>query len=113
MPTEQLYYVQDTRQYVGNCALWWCPDGNGYTTQIDEAGLYTRERVMTMRDTDRPWPKDLVDAYTVTHVRLDTLKNRTGFGLHCGPLKPEEFLLLLENEMSKAKQFSAMEKFRY
>jgi hypothetical protein len=45
----QLYYVQDTRQMVGNCMLWWCPDRKGYTTQIDEAGLYTYETKCTER----------------------------------------------------------------
>ena len=71
--TDQLFYVQDTRQIVGNCALWWCPKGAGYTTEIDKAGLYTAEQVSGMRETDVGWPKELVDRLIVRHVRLDMI----------------------------------------
>lgn len=49
---ERLYYVQDTRSVVGNCALWWRENGAGYTCAIDEAGLYRKDH-RTWRDTDR------------------------------------------------------------
>lgn len=92
---EQLYYVQDTRQIVGNCVLWWCPDSNGYTTQLNEAGLYTRERVLRMRDTDRPWPKELVESCVVTHVRQGHLVTALGRALPW-PLHPRDCLALLD-----------------
>mgnify|MGYP000688627538 CR=1 FL=1 len=53
-----LYFVQDTRSFVGNCPLWWKPNGGGYTTNLDEAGKFTREAAMKLhqnRDTDLPW----------------------------------------------------------
>ena len=71
---EQLYYVQDTRQIVGNCALWWCPEGLGYTCEIDRAGLYTEDEVRHMRATDMAWPRELVDRLIVRHVRMDTMR---------------------------------------
>jgi len=71
---EQLYYIQDSRQMVGNCILWWCPDSKGYTTQIDEAGLYTKKEVEGMRSTDVGWPKEFVDAHVSKHVRRDRLR---------------------------------------
>jgi len=36
--SENLYYIQDTRSVVGNCALWWRKDDQGYTCDIDDAG---------------------------------------------------------------------------
>lgn len=43
--------MSDARDYLIRCAggesgdlvLWWGPDRNGYTTNIDDAGRYTRE----------------------------------------------------------------------
>ena len=72
----QLYYIQDTRQIVGNCMLWWGPNRAGYTTQLEEAGLYPKkeaEEICRNRRTDRAWPKDLVESNTVTHVRAGRL----------------------------------------
>jgi hypothetical protein len=65
------YYVQDSRSCVGNCGSWWRPDGAGYCCDINEAGVYTGERVATMRGTDVPWPVEYVRQLTVTHVRVD------------------------------------------
>lgn len=58
MPDSSLCYVQDSRSYVGNCPLWWRPEGKGYTTNLDEAGRYTFDEAMRMheiRSTDIPW----------------------------------------------------------
>lgn len=74
--SKQLYYVQDSRQIVGNCMLWWCPDRRGYTTQIDEAGLYTADEVASMRDTDIGWPKELIESCIVKHVRRDHVRQK-------------------------------------
>lgn len=72
--TRMMYYVQDKRQTVGNCVSWWARERRGYTTQIDEAGLYTIEEVRGMRYTDIGWPQDVVDRLIVKHVRLDILR---------------------------------------
>jgi hypothetical protein len=59
-----LYYIQDKRQYVGNCLLWWGKDRRGYTCDIDRAGVYTREEAFgqnSSRETDIPWPKEYID----------------------------------------------------
>ena len=52
------YYLQDARQYVGNCVLWW-RKGGGYTTHIDEAELFDGSKT-DLRATDVLWPVDLV-----------------------------------------------------
>ena len=71
-----LYYVADARDgaLVGNCMSWWCPGGQGYTCELDRAGKFTGEEVAGMRDTDVPWPVDVIDAAAVRHCRRDTLR---------------------------------------
>ena len=65
-PTQQgldaqgMYYLQDARwpAMVGNCPSFWREGGNGYTTNIDEAGRFTFEEAMAQhrcRETDLPW----------------------------------------------------------
>jgi hypothetical protein len=75
------YYLIDMRSTVGNCALFWRPHGNGYTTQLEEAGLYTLEEAASHRPTDVPVHKDHVAKAAVTHVRLDRLRDITGVDL--------------------------------
>jgi hypothetical protein len=68
------FYVLDARTVVGNCAMWWCPQGQGYTCNIDEAGLYTAKDVEGMRETDVPIHRDEVQQLIVRHVRLDHMR---------------------------------------
>ena len=68
------YYIIDMRSPVGNCALFWRPNNSGYTTQLEEAGLYTREEATSHRDTDVAVHKDAVAKAVVTHVRVDMLR---------------------------------------
>jgi hypothetical protein len=68
------FYVLDARTVVGNCAMWWCPNGQGYTCRIDEAGLYTADDVKSMRETDVPIHRDEVAKFVVQHVRLDHMR---------------------------------------
>jgi hypothetical protein len=74
---QQLYYLQDSRQFVGNCMLWWRKGGAGYCCDLAEAGLFTKEeayRQHAMRETDVPWPKAYIDtraALYVDHQRAD------------------------------------------
>lgn len=67
------FYILDTRTVAGNCALWWRPGGHGYTTQLEEAGLFVAgER--SLRETDLLVPEAVAQAHAATHVRLDTLR---------------------------------------
>lgn len=57
VPTDGCY-IQDSRSYVGNCMLFWGPNRSGYTTDIDEAGVYTLEEATRQhreRETDIQW----------------------------------------------------------
>lgn len=68
-----MYYVQDSRQVVGNCALWWCAEAKGYTCELGEAGQYSGREVRSMRTTDIPWPVGAVRDVAVQHVRSEGL----------------------------------------
>ena len=61
-----LYYVQDTRQFVGNSMLWWRHNGEGYTTDLSQAGQY--ESKPSNRATDVLWPVDYIESIATLHV---------------------------------------------
>ncbi len=55
---EKLFYIQCSDNTVGNEALWWRPDGHGYTTHLSEAGKYTAAEstsIHRIRKSDVPW----------------------------------------------------------
>ena len=61
------YYLQDSRSYVGNDMQFWAKDGQGYTTDLRKAHVYTKDEAVNQhqcRETDIPWPKDYIDAKT-------------------------------------------------
>lgn len=63
--SEELFYLQDKRQCVGNDMLWWAKESKGYTTDISKAQLFSREFAFSYldnRSTDIPWPKEYIDA---------------------------------------------------
>lgn len=49
------YLIQDIRSYTGNAATWWCPNGKGYTNDLDKAWKLSKEEIdkQDLRDTDR------------------------------------------------------------
>jgi hypothetical protein len=74
---EQLFYLQDSRSFVGNDVLWWRKGGNGYTTDLREAETYTNDEAQSMhfaRTSDIPWPKDYIDAKTRPAVDFQYIK---------------------------------------
>jgi hypothetical protein len=63
----ELFYLQDSRTFVGNDVMWWALGGNGYTTDLRQAQTYTREEAQAMhnaRESDIPWPKEYIDGKT-------------------------------------------------
>jgi hypothetical protein len=75
---DSVYYLQDTRQKVGNCMLFWCPKDAGYTCQLDDAGRYTgAEARDRCRDgTHKAWPCGFIERNAVRHVRADSIDVR-------------------------------------
>lgn len=75
--SDQLFYLQDSRGYVGNDVQWWAKDGKGYTTDLSKAHVYTKADAVAqheMRETDIPWPKEYIDAKTRPAVDMQYIK---------------------------------------
>ena len=76
--SKDLYYMQDSRSYVGNDIMFWAKNGNGYTTDLRLAEVYTKEEeavsMHKSRSTDIPWPKDYIDAKTRPAVDMQYVK---------------------------------------
>ena len=68
------FYILDMRAFVGNCAMFWAKNKSGYTTELENAGLYTEEETRGLRDTDVIVPEAMARAAAVTHVRLERLQ---------------------------------------
>ncbi len=66
MDNNELYYLQDSRNYSGNDLLWWGKNGAGYVTDLRKAQTFTRLEALqqnTARETDIPWPKNYADVH--------------------------------------------------
>ena len=75
-PEPKQYVILDTRQIVGNCAMFWRPDGAGYTCDLSDAGLY--DKTEGRRETDIYVPIEVARSMAVIHVRVEPLK-RAGY----------------------------------
>jgi hypothetical protein len=109
---DELYYLQDSRGYVGNDVLWWAQGGAGYTTDLSKAAVLSKDaavRQHNCRETDIPWPKEYIDARSrpavdMQYIRRDEALAGTGIVLikpqrpkrtpykcyHCGKFMREE-----------------------
>lgn len=75
LPKDKLFYVQDSRQYVGNAVVWWELNGNGYTTDISKAQIYTYEQIQKfqLRETDIIWESTHVENAIRIYVDMQGL----------------------------------------
>lgn len=94
------YYLQDSRSYVGNDMLFWAKNGNGYTTDLRNAEVYSKDQAEALhqnRPSDIPWPKAYIDAKTRPAVDMQYVKRAealvgTGIVLvKCKPLPVMRF----------------------
>ena len=78
-----MYYVQDSRNYVGNSILWWGLGGNGYVTQLKDAQKYTKAEILKSfsdgRETDIIWRASHVEANIRTHVDAQYLQREYSY----------------------------------
>lgn len=59
------FYILDITHERGDLELWWKPNRCGYTSCLDQAGVYSRreaEQIQKIRGTDIPYSKAVVDA---------------------------------------------------
>lgn len=84
-----LFYLQDSRSNVGSRAMFWRA-GGGYTSSLDEAEQFTRERAVRQyecRETDLPWPvvyanrwADIgVDHQYICRIEAEKADNAAGY----------------------------------
>lgn len=94
MTDEDQYYLQDSRSYLGNDVLWWALEGNGYTTDLSKAQVYSKEEALRLhqnRPSDIPWPKRYVDAKVRPAVDMQYLNREealAGTGITLQPRRP-------------------------
>ena len=59
LPGDEMYYIQDSRGYVGNSVLWWGLESRGYVCDMRRAQKYTKQQMLEIcldgRETDIPW----------------------------------------------------------
>ncbi len=67
------YYIQDRRTVIGNCVLWWRPEGKGYACDLLDAGIFKGSECRNKRDTDVPWPVEMIRRSVTVHVRAERL----------------------------------------
>lgn len=80
------YYILDARNPVGNCAVWWRHEAQGYTCELGDAGLFTLDYASSLRAADIPVHRSIAEEIAVKHVRWEPLHER-GAGIHqaqCG-----------------------------
>ncbi|SEN71791.1 hypothetical protein [Nitrosomonas marina] len=71
--TGELYYMQDSRNILGNNMLFWRKGCQGYTQCIADAEVFTADeaiRQMISRRSDIPWRKDYIDG--IASLSVDT-----------------------------------------
>jgi len=74
----RLYYMQDSRFFLGNTIVWLDWDG-GYTADVRRARTYTKEecdQLILERPMDIPWPKEYIDKKTQPTVDFHHVERR-------------------------------------
>lgn len=67
----ELFYLQDSRSFVGSNVVFWNIGGHGYGTNLDKIQTYTSEQAQRMhsnRITDIPLSMPLVDKLSIKAV---------------------------------------------
>lgn len=72
MAKEDMYYIQDARNYVGNSVLWWRKEGAGYTTDLDEAMIVDSK--WKGRESDILWPCSAIDKLATKQFDMQKLR---------------------------------------
>ncbi|WP_439832618.1 hypothetical protein [Aeromonas caviae] len=75
------FYLRDSRGNTGSSCMFWAENGNGYTTNLDRAHVYTLEeaqRHINDRHTDLPLSKALVDELVTVRVDHQYLDESQG-----------------------------------
>lgn len=95
------FLLQESRQYVGHCLLWWGPNGNGYVSDISKAQRYTREEAISAnqsRHTDIPWPASLVESQIFFAADMQLFNAKDSWNLNEVHKAPDEALFYIQQK---------------
>lgn len=116
------FYLQDSRDYVGNDVLWRVSEGFAVSNDISRARVFSRDavrriafgksdrRILNERISDILWPKAYIDAKTRPavdrhHVKIDEALLGTGIVLQKpGKVRPDQYRCYNCNRFMSAKQ---------
>ena len=68
------FYVQNSLCFVGNDMMWWDKAGTGYTSNLGQAQVFSKEEALQVHQfskSDIPWPTHIVEAMAHKAVSLD------------------------------------------
>lgn len=90
-PEGQLFYIQDGRQVVGNCIVFWREDGQGYSSDLKQAWRIPYEKALAIeqgRESEILWPCDIIDAHAKIHIDIQDLRRLQESGRRAAPPYP-------------------------
>lgn len=73
-----MYYLQDSRFFLGNTVVWWAQDG-GFTVDVSKAKVFTEDEAHAwhrVRESDIPWPQDYIDQHTKPTIDMLDIERR-------------------------------------
>jgi hypothetical protein len=74
--SEPLFYIQNVG-FNGNCLLWWRPNGNGYTTDLNDAWKVSEAKARSICRSrpkeDIAWPASEIDRIASRHLNCEHL----------------------------------------
>ncbi len=77
MAETRQFYIQDSRGFTGNSVIWWRPNGEGYTNDLDEAWMVDEDlasEICRCRASDKMWSCNEIDAKAQRHFDMQRLK---------------------------------------
>jgi len=67
------YYIRCTSETIGNSTLWWRQYGAGYTCDLKQAGLFTKEFIKKLNAGTMAHHKDEIEPIIENHVSVNVL----------------------------------------
>ena len=76
--SEKLYYIQRNNSYAGNYILWWVKDARGYTTNLENAEVFTEKDAKELHSEEdggkyTMWLKSYIDKKVSTGVDMQNI----------------------------------------
>jgi len=85
----ELYYLQDSRSYTGDCLSFWGLGGSGYYSGLERCQQYTKDAAMRMhqsRESDIPLPASYIEQRSFRAVDCQLMKPEEAEGIAPGSM---------------------------